>query len=353
MKFSPETESQIMKDIQGYTMAYGNLPLIIDLKETISDINDAPALGNKWINSFMKRHSTKSVYGTDGESLQSIKFNEFKQWRNKFGHMHGIFLQQLQSRLAACSRFQYICKYAVRKPECDIQYIIFALDIELRSCDSNTGSGDGGEQEIRIEWLCEPVLRGSADILGTKASEGTDSDSASNSPSAVEPFLVDLDKVLTRLPSDSSLVILEGFTPSEHWSWTQCLEILRRHNLSNRLFTLPWGNHLLENAFNVSLEKREEESTGHGPARSSWSLSNTSLPDFSAISLTLADLTSKLKPAPVSTTCAALDPKEAMRQLLTTISQNESTLYRELQEPESRITLCDIFNKVRQLADSI
>lgn len=338
MKFSPEMEEQLVNNIQGCALGYGNLPLISELRSGVAQINNAAVLGNKWINGFIKRHAEEVIYGSDTTNSDelSIKFGDFKQWANKFTHLHGIFVHLLRTRMMSCKRFQYIFKYVVRRPNCAARHILFLIDIRVPD--------DLSKNDLICTWLCEPLIR---DF------DGPEEFTASNSTS--QAFLADIKKLLHFVPKDTDLVVLEGLTPLENWEWLQCLEIIFQFDLVGKLYTVPWGNQLLANAFNFNLDANVNQEF--------FTLANSpELRDLTAVSVLLHDLLTKHTISPPTITrrttaknsaASSRNSKEALDRLLRTISQNESRFYRELQAPDSRIALLDIFNQIRYYADTV
>ena len=345
MKYSPEMELLIVRNIQGYVMAYGNLPLISDLRECISLITRTKTFGNKWISGFIRRHADEPIYGNTGTTVPNATFKDFKLWKNKQSQLNTIFLQQLQKRLCICDRFQYLCLYEIRQadPATGVKHVILALDVKILETDS-------GKKDVSVELLCDPVV---VDI-GAVALPNLDSTSHPGHPG--DPLLHLLHSVLKYIPAEETqLIILEGLTHLEHWRWSQCIELVTKYKLNNKLFAVPWGNHILAKSLQYSLQDTL--------------LSKVTSSQLSPTSRILKELVNN------STNNSQLhqqrrnhqnhqnhqnhhqhrlvDPKDALQKLLDTICKNESRLYRELHNPESRITLCDIFNQVRVISESL
>ncbi|CDO95085.1 unnamed protein product [Kluyveromyces dobzhanskii CBS 2104] len=334
MKFSPEEESAIVHDIQRYMLAYGNLPLISNLKDCISNATSAVPLGNKWISSFIRRHAEESIYGNTDNRVANAKFKDFKQWKNRFGRLYDVFLLQFQLKMKKCSQFQYICRYTPNGPgTVSTKMMIIALDVKVRQSEVHS------ENEVQISWLCEPRIA----ELNLPATNETN-----------ELFLQHFTSILELVDVNTTdLVILEGFTPTEHWDWSQCLQIVEQHNLKGKLFTVPWGNRLLSESLKNNLKLNDALANNLQDIQTPTAGVGTPLIDLAVVSDVLKEIISTPSSLPLTHTNDSVAQKEAIRQLMQSISDNESRLYREIQDPASRVTLCNIFNQVRSIDKSM
>ncbi|QEU61287.1 hypothetical protein KDRO_E01600 [Kluyveromyces lactis] len=331
MRFSPEAESDMVRNMQGYVLAYGNLPLISDLRECIPSPTRAVHLGNKWITGFIRRHGEETIYGTMGEGVLNAKFKDFRQWKNKFSQLHDLFLPRLQSKLKRCDQFHYVCKYVPHGSNKANKMIFFALKVKIQQINAGT------EKDVTISWLCEPITRELSPISPEEAKE---------------QFLQDLNSILKHIDAKSTdLVVLEGLTQTEHWDWSQCLELVKMYKLNGKLYTVPWGNDLLTNCLNkdnniaATFEKISQDSNS--------AVATKDMVNFASVSVMLKEIITNATPLPAVAANESLTQRDAIRQLIRTISENESRLYREIQDPDARVTLCNIFNQARLLEDSL
>ncbi|AET40451.1 uncharacterized protein Ecym_6048 [Eremothecium cymbalariae DBVPG len=122
MKLDPAREEQLFLYLRKVCLAYGNLPNLVQLKFLVSQEIKHITLGRKWVSNFIKRHNDQIIYGWE-VFHNPIKFEDFKKWKNQFTFLWIWFVPLLQEIMRKCMSNGEVFYYLVRVP---ISYEVLA-----------------------------------------------------------------------------------------------------------------------------------------------------------------------------------------------------------------------------------
>ncbi|AMD21743.1 HFL113Wp [Eremothecium sinecaudum] len=250
MKLDPALEEELFLYLRKVCLAYGNLPNLVQLKYLISQEVKHITLGRKWVSNFIKRHNSRIIYGWDVYH-NPIKFEDFKKWKNQFTFLWIWFEPLLQNTIRKCVNDGHAFYYLIRVP---ISYEL------LGSC-----------------FLCFKVSSDFKFSLVFVPEVITFRDNSSNMLHKEERVKIlnrTLHSFCQRIPSDTKLIIFEGFDEQYRWELESCVQLV---NIDN-FVALPWGKHILMRLIDFGPELLSMN--GPNNIKLSWEENRSSWPDI-------------------------------------------------------------------------